>query len=140
MRLFVPACGDRIRLTADWSFTLYLERRNTRFAEVLGLYSPEKEYKGATYKSYWGAYDSNHKLITVSHTLPEGTVLECDRVYIKGYCKGYDQDTDSFDSITWKVIKDGKMARNQRFWTKLSDAHNIEYEVDSLYRDRERAK
>jgi len=28
MKLFIPACGDRVTLTKSWAFDLYLERRN----------------------------------------------------------------------------------------------------------------
>jgi hypothetical protein len=33
MKLYVPACGDRIVLTQPWTFTLYFERRNDVFAK-----------------------------------------------------------------------------------------------------------
>ncbi len=75
-KLFIPACGDRLTLTATWEFTLYLESRNMKFAAEHKLY----EAKGG---DFYGAYDRSHNLKKVKATLPVGTVLECDRVYIR---------------------------------------------------------
>ena len=138
-KLFVPACGDRITLAAPWSFNLYLEHRNVRFAEARGLYEPKPGER-------WGAYEqdgSNRptRLKKVRCELPAGTELEFDRLYIRTFNKSRIQEGDDYDSVTFKVMKNGKAARNQRFWAKLSDVCEIEYttEVDSLYRDRVKA-
>jgi hypothetical protein len=138
-KLFIPACGDRLTLTAPWEFTLYLESRNMKFAEARGLYKPGKG-------DSWGAYDRSHNLKKVQASLPAGTVLECDRVYIRTQNKSRlkadgDANEIDYDSIMWKVMQGEKMARNQRFWCKLSDACEIEYDlaVDSFYRDRVKA-
>jgi hypothetical protein len=135
-KLFIPACGDRITLKAPWEFTLYLESRNMKFAQEHKLYVPTKG-------DSWGAYDRDHRLKNVRATLPAGTVLECDRVYIRTQNKSRVKadgpaDEIDYDSITWKVMKGDKMAKNQRFWCKLSSACEIEYEltIDSFYRDR----
>lgn len=134
MRLFVPACGDRLTLTEDWTFPLYLERRNVKFAKARGLLPKDSKdchvFEGELYRS-------GYKRVEV--TLPAGTVIECDRVYIRGFNKSNVRVDQDFDSITWKVIgKNGKVVRNHRFWTKLSHCNGLEFELgeDSLYRDR----
>ena len=135
-KLFIPACGDRLVLTTPWEFTLFLEHRNMKFAAEHKLY----EAKGG---DSYGAYNRDHTLKKVKATLPVGTVLECDRVYIRTQNKSRVKsdgpaDEIDYDSITWKVMKGDKMIKNQRFWCKLVDACEIEYElsVDSFYRDR----
>lgn len=129
MRLFIPACGDRLTLASPWEFTLYLERRNVKFAQAHGAIGPGSPWR-------LGGYGTGIK--TVSHALQAGTVLECDRMYIRTFNKSRVELAEDYDSVTWKVMKNGKAVRNQRFWVKLPDCYNIEYEPDqlSLYRDR----
>lgn len=59
-------------------------------------------------------------------------------MYIRTFSKSAHLVQNDYDSITWKVMKGDKPARNQRFWCKLPDCYSIEYELhpDSLYRDR----
>lgn len=125
MRLFIPACGDRIVLTEPWMFSLYLESRNLRFAKEHGHVSKEASWR-----------DCGRGTKKLVHVLPAGTVLECDRVYIRTFNKSRAHLEDDYDSITWKVMKGGKPVRNQRFWAKLSSCCEIECEVESTYRDR----
>ena len=133
MKLFIPACGDRVTLTSDWSFDLYLESRNMRFAEERKLVEAKKSDR-------WGSYDRG-ELRKVKASLPAGTVLEVDRVYIRQFSKGAVEVGKDYDSITFKVMKGEKPARNQRFWVKLPDVYEIEYDLPlgSLYRDRVKA-
>jgi len=128
-KLYIPACGDRITLAQPWQFTLYLEHRNLNFAEAIGI--DHSRYQNTGYA--WRA-----PLDTVSASLPEGTVLECDRIYIRSTSKSAASAEESYDSVTWKVVINDKPSRNQRFWVKLSDCSNLEYEPDSIstYRDR----
>lgn len=143
MKLFIPACGDRLTLARDWAFDLHLEHRNTRFAKILGLVEKESwdVYEGddGLPQNPFGANRRPRVLARVQAVLPKGTVLECDRVYIRTFNKGRIKEGDDYDSITWRVIgKNGKPATYQRFWCKLSAACEIEYELapDGLYRDR----
>jgi hypothetical protein len=136
-RLFIPACGDRLVLAAPWEFTLYFERRNLNFAKALGLIDPESRQ--------WSVYEDpppgqryGGSLKRAQVSLPAGLVLECDRVYIRAFSKSALKDDKDYDSITWKVVKNGKTAQKLRFWAKLSQCLDIRYELqhDSLYRDR----
>jgi len=135
MNLFIPACGDRITLTKPWRFTLYLESRNMKFAIEHKLVGEKTDR--------WGVHENGdyRKYKSVQASLAAGTVLECDRVYIRTFSKSALEVGDDYDSITWKVMKGDKPARNQRFWAKLPDCYEIEYDlpVGSLYRDRVKA-
>jgi len=132
MKLFIPACGDRITLIESWTFDLYLESRNMKFAKTYKLAKESADD--------WGVYEDNRNgvLKHVSATLSTGTVLECDRVYVRTFSKSAVKVGDDYDSITWKIMKGEKPAKNSRFWCKLPDCYNIEFELvaDSLYRDR----
>jgi hypothetical protein len=133
-KLFIPACGDRITLAAPWKFRLFFEHRNVKFLEQLKLIE-----KG---KSSWrDGRTADGRLLHFDAKLPAGTVLECDRVYIRGYNKSRvaANEENDYDSITWKVIVKDK--GKGRFWCKLSDACLIEYRLDwdAFYRDRVKA-
>lgn len=132
MKLYVPACGDRIVLSAPWEFPLYLEHRNVRFAQARGLLSE----KVGRYESFWDGERYSGRFRRVQVTLEAGTVIECDRVYIRSFNKSHVKVEEDFDSITWKVMRGDRPAKNQRFWVKLSDCNGLECEVESLYRDR----
>jgi len=135
MKLFVPACGDRLILSKPWTFMLWLESRNMKFAKARGFAPKSASHYGGVWEgARWGRYKQ------VEVTLPEGTIIECDRVYIRTFNKSRVNDGDDYDSITWKIIdrKKGKMEKFGRFWVKLTAANEVEFELeaDSLYRDR----
>jgi len=129
MRLYIPACGDRLTLSAPWTFHLYLEHRNAEFAKIRGVW-PD----GAKGWSLYTAGDLRREEVT----LPAGTVLCCDRVYIRTQNKSRVHAEDDYDSVTWKVLgPNGKQLKKQRFWAKLHQVIEIEYDPESLmtYRD-----
>ena len=131
MQLFIPACGDRLTLSEPWTFTLLIERRNVEFAKILGILPKD-----------FSLWRHERHLEPHSVTLPAGTTLECDRIYIRTYNKSRIQQSNDYDSITWRVIKpNGKPALKQRFWVKLPDCYEIQYNPDDLlmYRDRVKA-
>jgi hypothetical protein len=136
MKLYIPTIGDELKLTADWTFDLYDEDRNSSLMEVLGDPRQGK-----------GLYSRN--LTALPATIRAGAILKVDRIYIR---KGQ----DDFDSITffWKDMrtesriiqeddwrtydnrtqkctqqKDVKIPRRPvRFWVKLPEANNIEFD------------
>lgn len=137
-RLFIPAIGDRFRLTAPWRFTLTFERRNLKFAHHLKLITAEESKQ-------WGLWVGERygKYRSAKAELPEGTVLECDRIYVRQYNKGRLRQDNDYDSVTWKAMTAEQAQKSKpkllgRFWVKLPDAYAISYELqwDSLYRDR----
>ncbi len=138
MKLFIPACGDRLTLVQPWTFDLYLEHRNLKFAETQGAFTPKKG------EHSWDVTEGDRwsgKLKKTQVTIPAGMSLECDRVYIRTFNKSRIHDGDDYDSITWKLVKNDKPVRNGRFWVKLHSCNDIEYDLalDAVYRDRVKA-
>lgn len=137
MRMQIPSIGDRIRLTADWTFTLYAESRNESLGEATGHFTPLKYYgrwsNGRSSVGFRvddegirvGGYDDYERCSAVaSITLPAGAILTIDRIYIR---KG----ATEFNSLSFLVVnalaifkKKGKV----RFWAKLPEVNTIEFE------------
>lgn len=108
MKLFMPEIGSKLRLTEDWKFILYSEYRNKKLLTAVG-------------KPF--SYHSNNQNYIV--TIPEGTVLTIDRVYIH---KG----VSAYSSVTFNIPKKENPRHKfagTRFWAKLSDVNNIEFEL-----------
>lgn len=125
MRLYIPAIGDEIKLTADWTFQLHNESRNHTLMEFAK--DPRDRHN----------YSYDDKLPCM---LPILSVLKIDRIYIR---KGL----DDFSSITFflkncrtnprvetetdwngnnRIVKIPR--KPIRFWVKLEDANTIEFE------------
>jgi hypothetical protein len=132
--LFIPACGDRITLTEDWDFLLYLEHRNVKFAEHRSLVPPNKTQR----YGYWEGEAYRSGYLKVPCSLPRGSVLEVDRIYLRQHSKSATDETNDFDSITWKVVGQ----KHSRFWTKLGDVNQIKFELGEnwAYKDRKAAE
>jgi hypothetical protein len=110
-KLFIPSIGDEIWLAEDWSFELYPEHRNKIFGERAGY-----GYKYVYARPSWTKNDIEWPNCNI--TLPQGTMLKIDRIYIKSGQK-------EFDSITFKVAKTIDGIPYGRFWVKLADANKI---------------
>ena len=118
--LFIPPLGTEITLAEDWSFDLWNESRNDSLAEAIGI--------------IWQATDYDSRRIEQHNvTIPAGTTLKIDRIYIR---KGQ----DDFDSVTFlwkgnkipsKVVSYGHgnvykvPSKTVRFWAKLDDVNKI---------------
>jgi len=137
-QLYIPEIGDSIRLTADWTFGLYNEDRNSTLMEVTNDPRP------VTYS--WNTTDYS----AIPCTIPAGSILKVDRIYIR---KGKGE----YSSLTflWKDMRTKpkfldkvatsysgrdlfgdsrsyqakKPARPVRFWAKLDDVNKIEFET-----------
>lgn len=94
MNLFIPPLGTEVVLAEPWTFLLHSEYRNFDALEYFKLY----------------ARAESHEV-----TVPEGTVLKIDRIYIR---KG----NKDFDSVTF-FMKGTK--KRVRFWAKLADVNKI---------------
>lgn len=131
MNFYIPACGDRLILEKDWEFDLYLEYRNTDFAKSLDLLPKDGS----------GHYEKGGGYKKVRGIVKAGLTLEIARVYVRQFSKSAIRVGDDYDSITFRVLKDGKSVKNSRFWVKLPDTYSIEYrqESDSMYRNRVKA-
>ena len=69
MKLYVPDIGDLITLLEDWTFKIVYEHRNSNIIEV------------ATGKPH--TWSRDHRPTMPPMTLPKGTVLKIDRIYIR---------------------------------------------------------
>lgn len=170
MQLYVPEIGDMIRLTQDWSFTLYQEYRNRTLwddekcrdrmidPDPTPVRELEKKIEGIesrltfeVIKNTYGwspsrvqvyasqedkdnhrrykqeLYELQQRQSWAPVTLLKDTVLKVDRIYIR---KGVSE----YSSITFYVrSKAGPVAANaskkkSRFWAKLADCNNIQFE------------
>ncbi len=113
MRLLIPTTGTHLKLTAPWTFRLYHESRNFPLRKALNL--------SADYRDSWGKANE-----FVAVTMPKGTVLTVDRIYLR---KG----AEDFDSITFRIhthSTDPKTFKKARFWAKLPDVNQIECDLD----------
>lgn len=106
MKLYVPDIGDKITLSADWTFKLYQESRNMAFLKKQNLPS---NYNRDAYHNF---------------TLPTGTELIVDRIYIR---KG--SGFEDFSSLTFRITNGNFKGR---FWAKLADVNEIEYATTGL--------
>lgn len=105
MNLFIPEIGTKLKLTASWTFVLCGESRNAKLFQLLG--------KTMSYRC--------NEVVTI----PEGTTLSVDRIYIR---KG----VSNYSSVTFTIPKDVNKKHplaGSRFWAKLSDANKIEFEL-----------
>lgn len=112
MKLFIPTIGTRLRLTEDWNFALFQESRNRSIAKNV--------LKNNDFPR-WGV-KGKPQLVTV----PKGTVLTVDRVYIR-------QGIGNYDSVTFRILKGDspdERFHKTRFWAKLEDCNNMEVEID----------
>jgi hypothetical protein len=131
VRVFIPTIGTVFTLAEDWTFPLYDESRNDAMIAYQGL-------TDAIAKRHWG----NDPKILKNVTLPTGTTLKVDRIYIR---KG-SEELKAYDSVTFIVqsipdvniavtmpqddwqIRMGKNPRTMRtirFWAKLNDVNQM---------------
>lgn len=146
-KLFIPNLGTIIILAEDWTFRLFFEHRNSSMLEVFGgrkgayYYNyldnlgsnfvdgeipPVVEYEkpmdekelDQAYKSFRATNSKENPFIRV--TLPKGTQLKIDRIYVR-------RGGESFSSITFRTTKisPDKRFASKRFWVKLNEANEI---------------
>lgn len=135
MKFNIPSLGQKIRLKTDWTFFLHSEGRNAALLEfdtagAYGLYPDYSsvEQRAAMTKAGYEPAPGNvwRKLFT----LPAGTVLIVDRIYIR-------KSATDFNSVSFTAPKEtipdkfsalraipGKI----RFWAKLDDVNSINFD------------
>lgn len=110
----VPALRTKLILAEPWTFTLFSEYRNQSLIEAVGEKVDRFDWKttGDTLRDV---------------TLPEGTQLSVDRIYVRN-------GKSEYDSITFCITKcpderfSGKgkgRGKKMRFWAKLYDVNKI---------------
>jgi hypothetical protein len=112
MRMYIPAIGDEIILISDWTFGLWNERRNFDLMELVG----------DTRTMSWRV-----KISSIPCTIPKGSTLKIDRLYIRKGVSDYDSVTFYWKGVPPKPRAKSKRLRAVRFWVKLEDANKIEF-------------
>lgn len=144
MKLFVPTIGSKLRLVSPWRAKIEKEYRNDSIFNLLELNDQESptnlhltqllEAK-SNIKATRGFYGYMTYEGSLDITLPKDTILNVDRIYIR---KG----AGEFDSITFEIFdcpimemkpksKKGFRTGRLRFWVKLDNANEIEFEAES---------
>lgn len=144
--LHIPHLGTALTLAQDWTFQLFEEYRNGAIIEASGVARPYRlvedfwrlndvERAKVVQKTKWRLPNGDvpkttHEIQHCCHplTLPAGTLLTIDRIYIR---KGQ----QAFDSITfWLKAKQAPVTINGRllkkslrFWAKLDDVNTIQF-------------
>lgn len=169
MQLYVPELGDMLKLTEDWTFTLYNEQRNKTLWQLEKCFHREvmpdqarvreleKLIDGIvsrlTFEMVKNSYSRYNQRVQVyasqedkdnhwcfqqevrdlqrrhswaSVTLPKDTILKIDRIYIRKGAEEFSSLTFIIDSLP--AIAGKPFSRKPRFWAKLSDCNNINFE------------
>jgi len=148
-KLFIPNLGTLMILAEDWTFKLFFESRNDTMIQAFGGKKgkwwweddlnpddfvdgivPPIEYEKAmseeqldnSYKSFRATNAKDKPYIRV--TLPKGTQLKIDRIYVR-------RGSESFSSVTFRTTKicPEKKFASKRFWAKLREANEIVADV-----------
>ena len=114
MRLLIPPLGTELELTEPWTFTLHGEHRNDKLAEKLRIAWTE------TIGQHPNGYRKVDRHAEV--TLPAGTVLRVDRIYIRS-------GAGDFDSVTFRLNPRRRKVLTGRFWAKLADVNRLEFQL-----------
>jgi len=107
-RMRIPTIGTTIKLHKPWALDVYRERRNQTMLDVL-------------VPGTHGWRDSADQKFGT--TLPAGTILVVDRIYIR-------QQAEDYDSLTfWVAWCPSKkfQVKKLRFWAKLCEVNKIVY-------------
>lgn len=137
MKLNIPDVGFKMTLTSDWTFDLIREYRNISLWNLF----VDPDIEAVAVKAYdermWEfnarveeaieqgvtvLQIEEVKMPFVSVTLPAGTELSVDRIYIRKGASDYSSVTFNVLSIP-NVKKKGRV----RFFASLDDVNNLEY-------------
>lgn len=113
MKFHIPVVKDQIVLIADWTFELRSDSRNIKLHDVI-VYTP---------------FAIRHKNgilgmgFPLTVTFPTGTVLKVE-------CLDIRKGDPVFDSINFRIVEfpPNSLLTNKRFWVKLGDVNNIEFD------------
>jgi hypothetical protein len=128
MKLFIPTIGVQLKLVAPAVLKIHFEDRNKKLLSQFGINDV-----GSWSRSVYKADDKLIKLFGsvqgtdfLTVTLPEGSILSIDRIYIR-------KSVGDYDSITFNLLarkgKEKKSFPYGRFWVKLDDANSLDVEV-----------
>lgn len=117
MRVFVPRVGTILRLSQEWSFEVFADRRNSAAALALGRTEESiRHIRGDT---------SLGRLI-----LPANTVVVVDRVYVRQAINSTARPSE-YDSITFRVRAGGipELSARKRFFARIEDVNMMDVEI-----------
>lgn len=117
MKLQIPALDTKIKLSMPWTFRLFQEHRNGLF--ISNLRKAGFDIPSPPPNAPYSWYSTTH---LTNVTLPVGTILSVKRIYIRS-------GQEEYNSITFNAMGDEIKGR---FWVKLDDANNIEYELATV--------
>lgn len=119
MKLFIPTVGSKFKLTKDWSFSVYSDYRNKSLAKFKNSPYEFNDYYSATKVGFL--------------TIPADSVIKIERIYIRKGKEDYDSLTFSIKSTSLELDPDKKKLHKTvaRFWSKLEDCNQIEFEFDA---------
>lgn len=113
MKMFIPTVGTTFRLTDPWYFSLFHEYRNEKMLEYLKI--------PVDYNYRYGEKAISPVILSIN------SILKVDRIYIRKGNSAY----DSLSFTLWDTS--GKKPKTvARFWAKLDDVNNIEFELVEL--------
>lgn len=117
MRVFVPRIGTLLRLNQEWTFSVYRDYRNSAALAALG------DVKGV----YYADDPDGH---AGRLTLPTGTVLLVDRVYVRQGINNTGTPSE-YDSLSFRVRAGGVtgLDARKRFFARVEDVNTLDVEV-----------
>lgn len=145
MLLFIPTIGVRLALMSEARVKVYFEDRNTKLLRQFGVYCHNQYYSGTLTAKFdekqMAKYGAEKGDGYVWLTLPVGSVLSVDRIYIR-------KSVSDFDSLTFNLMTRAGKEKNSfpygRFWLKLEDVNTLDVEivrdVEDVKADREKKK
>lgn len=139
MRVMIPDVGEVFVLKKDWEFTLHNEYRNGDTRDALGLTETPEYMKvqrdhdlRAIGREYFVA-KAAFAALSWKVTLPAGTALRVDRVYIRKGASSFSSlsfyiEECPLDALTPAKKEGGFKKGRRRFWAKLDDVNTMEIE------------
>lgn len=118
MKLFIPTIRTELELTTKWVFSLYHEYRNEKLWKWLGRGEEHNPWGGSVNKET-GRWEF---LSPIEVSLPKGTILVVDRIYIRNNASNY-------DSVTFRLKSCPRKNGKARFWAKLADVNTMNVKV-----------
>lgn len=133
MRLWIPPLDTMLSLDEDWTFTLHAEERNKGLMEVVEgkkIRSWVHDGEPGLYYQRMGYIDYDWTLYPLTFTVPAGTVLRLERIYVR---RG--AEMERFDSLTFRVMSspDERLQAagrqfgkgGKRFWARLDECNGM---------------
>lgn len=109
-KIHIPQVGDEFKITKNWNCNVFNEYRNSKVFEALSI-------------------DNSAKNTHIEITLPVGTTIRIERVYVRA-------PASSYDSVTLRILSSPiKSLAKARFWVKLSEINKLEFEEVEMTMD-----